>query len=180
MKIEEKNWCKTLLVSYSHLETICGAIDKTVLSCGLSSCNTYCDAEFVANKMINLIERKKFLINLKVLIDNALSKIKNSFARVLMLKYVDGVDSKLASEVMKISPRTYFRQINAGLDSLWGALLHMGYNTLSLYELLKDENWILEIFNSYSKKDINETDIQNLSFLGMAIKQYKQSSALAM
>ena len=180
MKIEEKNWCKTLLVSYSHLETICGAIDKTVLSCGLGSCNTYCDAEYVANKMINLIERKKFLINLKVLVDNALSKIKNTFARVLMLKYVDGVDSKLASEVMKISPRTYFRQINAGLDSLWNAFEHMGYSTFTLYELLKDENWILEIYNSYNKKELKETDIQNLSFLGMAIKQCKTSSAMAM
>ena len=180
MKIEEKNWCKTLLVSYSHLETICGAIDKTVLNCGLSSCSTYCDAEYMANKMINLIERKKFLINLKVLIDNALSKIKTSFARVLMLKYVDGVDSKLASEIMKISPRTYFRQINAGLASLWNALDNMGYSVFALSDLLKDENWILEIFNSYNKKDIKESDIQNLSFLGMAIKQYKSSSALAM
>ncbi|HAJ77711.1 MAG TPA: hypothetical protein DCO89_01405 [Clostridiales bacterium] len=180
MKIEEKNWCRTLLVSYSHLETICGAIDKTVLNCGLGSCNTYCDAEYVANKMINLIDRKKFLINLKVLIDNALSKIKTSLARVLMLKYVDGVDSKLASEIMKISTRTYFRQINAGLDSLWSSLEHLGYNALSLYELLKNENWILEIYESYNKKDLKEEEIQNLSFLGMAINQYKHSSALAM
>lgn len=176
MKVEEKNWSKTLLVSYAHLETICGAIDKTVLGCGLSSCNTYCDAEYVANKMINLIERKKFLINLKVLVDKALSKIKTSFSRVLMLKYIDGVDSKLASEVMKISTRTYFRQINSGLESFWQALLNMGYSIITLKDLLKDENWILEIYNSYSKKTNDEKDIQNLGFLGLALKQYKQSN----
>lgn len=175
MKIEEKNWSKTLLISYSHLETICGAIDKTVLSCGLNSCNTYCDAEYVADKMINLIERKKFLINLKVLIDKALSKIKSSYSRVLMLKYVDGVDSKLASEVMKVSTRTYFRQINAGLDHFWQALINMGYSTYALYELFKNENWVLEIYNSYCRKDIKESDIQNLSFLGVAFKGYKQN-----
>lgn len=174
MKIEEKNWSKALLISYGHLETICGAIDKTVLNCGLSSANTYCDTEYVANKMINLIERKKFLINLKLIVDKVFSNMKNKYARVLMLKYIDCVDSKLASKVMKISTRTFFRQINAGLQNFWESLSKIGFGLEKIKKLLKNEQWILEIYNSLIDKNIKEEELSNFGVLGMAFKQLKK------
>lgn len=176
MKIEEKNWSKALLFAYGHLETICGAIDKTVLSCGLGSSSTFFDTEYVANRMINLIERKKFLINLKLIVDKAFSNMKSKYARVLMLKYIDCVDSKLASEVMKTSTRTFFRQINAGLQNFWESLNKIGYGLDEIKELLKNEQWILEIYNSLMQKTVKEDEMNNFGVLGLAFKQIKQNN----
>lgn len=176
MKIEEKNWSKALLFAYGHLETICGAIDKTVLSCGLGSSSAFFDTEYVANRMINLIERKKFLINLKLIVDKAFSNMKSKYARVLMLKYIDCVDSKLASEVMKTSTRTFFRQINAGLQNFWESLNKIGYGLDEIKKLLKNEQWILEIYNSLMQKTVKEDEMNNFGVLGIAFKQIKQNN----
>ena len=178
MKTEEKNWSKTLLVTYGHLETICGAIDKTVLSYGIGSRTSFHDAEYVANKMISLIERKKFLINIKVLVDKILSNIGSTYARVLTLKYIDRIDSALASQTMKISSRTYFRKINMGIECFWGQLEKMGYNEEILSNLFKDEKWIMEIYNSYEKKDTSDMEIESMSLIGIALKSFKQKSYL--
>ena len=86
MKDSEKSWAKALLVAYGHLETICGAIDKTVLGYGINSGRYGLDVQFCANKVIALTERKKFLINVKVLVDNTLQKLDNLNARILVVK----------------------------------------------------------------------------------------------
>ncbi len=176
MNIEEKSWSKTLLTCYGHLETICGAIDKTVLNCGISSATSYCDAEYIAERMIALTERKKFLINLKVLIDRAFSKINSNLARVLVLKFIDGVDSETSSKVLGICPRTFFRQVNSAVEDFWHALSFMGYSSERFKQMFKEETWIIEIFNSYCKKQIKDSDIKDLSFLTLAFKQLKQKS----
>ena len=179
MKIEERNLSRALLTSYGHLETICGAIDKTVLNCGIKSGNSYCSAEFIAEKIINLTERKKFLINLKVLIDKALSRTKKSFARVLLLKYVDQVDSTLASKILNVSTRTYFRQINTALELFWDSLTSMGYNTEKIFALISEENWIMDIYNAYKNKDLKESEIKSLGFLSVAFKSINQKTISA-
>ena len=157
------------------METICGAIDKTVLSCGLGSATTFCDTEYVANRMINLIERKKFLINLKLIVDKAFSYMNSKYARVLMLKYIDCVDSKLASEVMNISTRTFFRQINLGLQNFWDSLNKIGFGLERIKKLLKNEQWILEIYNSLMQKTVKDDSLNNFGFLGIAFKELKHA-----
>ena len=174
MNIEEKSWTKTLLTCYGHLETICGVIDKTVLNCGISSATTYCDAEYIAERMIALTERKKFLINTKVLVDRVFSKMNSNYARILVLKFIDNVESAESSKLLGICPRTFFRQVNKAIEEFWQSLISMGYNSNKLKEIFKDENWILEIYNSYLNKQIKESDIKDLSFLSIAFKQLKQ------
>ena len=177
MKIEEKNLSRALLVAYGHFETICGAIDKTVFNCSVKSGNSYCSAEFIANKIISLICRKKYLINLKVLVDKALSKTKKQFAKVLILKFVDQVDSTLASKMLNISTRTYFRQINSALEDFFKSLKSLGFTTSKIFDLISEENWILDIYNSYKKSEVCDKKIDNMAFLSVAFKSLKQKSA---
>ena len=66
-------WAKTILSSYRYLERIAGAIDKMVESSGINS-RDMSGVAFsnnnilsLAEKMIDLSERKVKLINLKVL-----------------------------------------------------------------------------------------------------------------
>ena len=174
----QNNWSKTLLSTYSYLETIVGAIDKTVLNYGINSAMST-DTEFVANKMIALMERKKFLINIKILIDNILKRIDDDVARILVLKYIDKIKAETASQILGISIRTFFRKIGMGLDQFSRQLQAFGYTPEKLYSVFKDEGWVMEINSSYSKKGQKEFDIESINFLGMALNSLKRKSARA-
>ena len=176
--LNEKIWAKTLLSTYGYLETICGAIDKTVLNYGINS-RMNVDAEFVANKIISLIERKKFLINTKILIDNILSRLDQKNARVLVLKYVDKIKAERASEVLNISIRTFFRKTNIAVDEFAVQLEKFGYNSKKLLNIFGKENWIMEIYGAYQKKEIKDATIDNFNFLGLALNSLKKKSARA-
>ena len=175
METEQKIWAKTLISTYSYLETICGAIDKTVLSYGINS-GLSLDVEFVANKIISLTARKKFMINTKVLIDNVLSRLDSEFARILVLKYIDKIKSETASQVLNISMRSYFRKINLAIDEFALQLKKFGYNSKKLYEIFKNENWIMEMYNSYKNKELRDCNMDSMNFLGMAINTIKRKS----
>lgn len=175
MKIEEKNWSKTLLSTYGHIETICDAIDKTILSYGIGSGTGGGDTEYVASKMISLMDRKKFLINIKVLVDSCLYSMDNDYSKVLVLKFVDKIDSKMASEAMKISSRTYFRKINLALEMFWSKMSELGYSVLSLQKIFCNESWIMEIFKSYNKKKAEEIDLEDYHLISLALKSYKRA-----
>ena len=180
MKIEEKNWSKTLLETYSHLENICGAIDKMVLSFGIKSVSANCNVEYIANKMISLTERKKFFIKIKLLVDRVLERMNNKLSRVLVLKYIDKMSSNLASGALKVSMRTYFRRINMAIDEFWKNLCKMGYSTKKLADIFCDEKWIMEIYDSFCKKEQEENIFDSMSFINMAIGSFhrKQCSSI--
>lgn len=174
----QNNWSKTLLSTYGYLETIVGAIDKTVLNYGINS--AICtDTEFVANKMISLIERKKFLINIKILVDNILKRMDNGIARVLVLKYVDKIKAETASQILGISIRTFFRKIGIGIEQFSRQLSAFGYTPEKLYSVFKDEGWVMEMYSNYSKKGQKEFDIESINFLGMALSSLKRKTARA-
>lgn len=178
MNTNEKNWSKTLLSSYQYFETICGAIDKTVLNYGINSAMNS-DAEFVANKIIALTQRKKFLINTKILIDNILSRLDAAFARILVLKFVDKVKAENASKILGISLRTYFRKINIAIEKFTNLLVGFGYSSSKLISIFENENWVMEIYNNFSKNELREIDADDLHFLGMALSGLKRKTASA-
>lgn len=172
MKTEQQNWSKTLLNSYSYLETICGAIDKTVLNYGLGSYNSN-QTMIVADKILSLIKRKKFLINTKVLVDNVLNNISKSSAEILTVRYIDKVKTEMASKILNMSKRNFFRKLNFAVDEFATELKKQGYDSDILMQTFKTEMWILEIYNSYSKKENKTQQIDDLSFIGMALNSLK-------
>ena len=160
MKFEQKMWAKALLSSYGYLENICGSIDKKVISYGIGSASNR-DTEFVADKIISLIERKKFLISTKVLVDKALYGIPTDYARAIILKYVDKIKVETASKVMNVSLRTYFRKVEIGVDKFASQLISFGYDDKKISEIYSKENWIYEIYKSYLNKFIKDDKKEN-------------------
>ena len=171
MENEQKIWTKTLLNCYSYLETICGAIDKKVINYGIGSYGAN-QTISVANKILSLISRKKFLINTKLIVDNVLNNISNKSARILTVRYIDKVKTETASKVLNMSNRNFFRRLNLSVDEFATELKKQGYDSKVLFEIFGGEGWIMEIYNSYSKKNI-KNDYENINLLSIALNSIK-------
>ena len=173
MENEQLNWSKTLLNAYNNLEQICDAIDKTVLNYGIGSFNSN-QTMIVAEKILSLIARKKFLINTKVLIDNILNNISGKSARILTVRYIDKVKTEVASKILNMSNRNFFRRLNQAVEDFAIELKKQGYNSKLLFNTFKYESWICEIFDAYSKKE--KQNLDNLNILGMALSSIKSKN----
>ena len=168
-------WTKTILSVYRYLERICGAIDKIILNTGLSSRNVSLtnyfrnDALSVSQKIIDLSQRKVSLINLKLLTEQCLKKIKTDDARLLILCYIDGMKRRELADKFGISMRTIFRRIDAA-ESSFAKMLHLkGYTDSKLAEDLKNENWIKSVFSKYSKGEEQERIELSSSYINRAV-----------
>ena len=153
-----KIWCKTFLNIYRSLEKITVAIDKIVLTTGL---NMSADVYFTANKIIELTNRKITLINLKLLIEKQLSELPSSYAKLLILKYVDRVRGEDIASVFNISSRTYFRRHNAALKSFELCLKRNGKDHNTLLAICKKEAWIMDLYNRLYEQELACPKAQN-------------------
>ena len=153
----DKNiWAKTILSTYRYLERIAGAIDKMIEDRGLYS-RDMSGANFSSNnifnlaeKLIELSERKVKLINLKILTEKALETCGDNSAGLLIAKYIDGKRNLDIIEERGLSYRTYFRRLSDAEFRFEEALAHNGYDHKKLNEYLSSEKWILEVKNRLS------------------------------
>ena len=156
--MKQKIWAKTLLTSYNCLDNIASAIDSLVVNQGVNSSRNKLSTLENAEKIINLIQRKKLLINLKVLIENIMSKIDANNARLLVLKYFDRLNTEVMIEVLSMTRRTFFRRVDRALEQFGNELVASGYDHDSLNLVLGKENWIKEIFNGFNTEEAEEED----------------------
>ena len=149
-------WAKTLITIYRYLVPIAGAIDKIVLSkglhCGRFNMYDANDAYDSMQKIIDFSERKITMINLKILTESILLKIKREDARILISKYIDGVKFKDLAEKYEISLRTTFRRIDRGLQDFERLLTARGYDDEKIRTIVKDEKWILSVYKEFEKE----------------------------
>ncbi len=116
-----KKMCKTVLNAYNILPYVTSAIDRLIVKKAESSMclATQNTLESYAEEMISLSEQKVSLINLKVLIDETLSEIKEKEARILLLRYVDNVKCEDCLDILKMDKRTFFRRLAIALNSFY-------------------------------------------------------------
>ena len=105
-----------------------------------------------------------------MLVDNALNRLDKSEAKVLILKYIDNVPTNLASDVMKISMRTFFRKIKIAIQNFWIALTKNDFSLKKFYEMFNNEKWVLEIYDSFCKKGVTESNAKNVDAPNITIK----------
>ena len=172
MKNGQECWAKTLLTTNSYLDAICGAIDKMVASSCVESASFGADTISIANKVIALSERKKFFVNTRVLINNVLNNIPKQSAKILTLRYVDHMKSDLICNLLNMPQRTYFRKISKAICDFAFELKKLGFDEEKLFLMFKNELWILEIFDTYAKRQMPAIETKNL--LSMAILSLKQ------
>lgn len=149
--MEQKIWAKTLLSSYNCLEKISSAIDSLVVSQGVSSARNHLSTIENAEKIINLIQRKKLLINLKVLIEQTIAELSTSSAKILVLKFFDRVKSEVCLEVLAMPRRTFFRRVDGAIAEFASKLKQHGYDSDMLKNMLKNERWIVSMHTAFSK-----------------------------
>lgn len=148
-------WTKTLLSSYRYLERVANAIDKIVYTRAINSFYVsgqnlaFNSVKLVSDDILNLTERKISLINLKLILDQALKKINPKYAQLLITVFVEGKNCYQSSEALEISLRTFFRRQNEALESFSKTLLQLGHTKTSFDDMLKNENWILEIKSKF-------------------------------
>lgn len=169
-------WSKTLLNLSGCLEKIADSIDKIVLNYGLngSAKGNFYDSFRQMNKMISLTKKKITIINLKVLIDKCLSNLDELCQKILILKYVDKNRTDTIIRVLNLSRRTYFRKYNQALVSFSCELIKNGYDADALFDMLKDEAWIISIYNSFNKDSERIDFIDDYQIINLAKSNYKR------
>lgn len=173
-----KVWSKTLLNVYDCLFSLTKEIDKIVEKFAIDSCNFYgFNRTFLdVQKIIDLTDRKVTLINIKVVIEKALLGLDDISCKILTLRFVDKMSHDMVIKALNIKRRTYFRKYNDAVSKFANKLLISGYDENNILKLIKDEKWILYLFNEYYEKEISkrcEPEISNDNIYSLAIHNYR-------
>ncbi len=162
MKLED--WSKIILSYYSYLEQSVKAIDKFVLDkCVYTSyfdCGLNFDIEKRFNKVMELIDKKRRFINLKVIIEKALTQINEKYRKILVLFYIDQLSCEEIARLMNLNIRTFFRYKNQAITSFSKALSREGFNIEYFNENYASDKWLFMVNTYHTKcgnmKRINE------------------------
>ncbi|MDD4110794.1 MAG: ECF-type sigma factor [Clostridia bacterium] len=176
----EKIWGKTMLTIQRYLERVTKAIDsliyKKALASGYVSSKrlTERSAFTVTNDIINLSQRKVNLINLNIICLNALKGIEENSAKLLILKFIDGLQSAEIASILGFSNRTYFRKLEKAYDDLGKWLKKNNFINCYFERLCKNEGWIMDVFyknlEENKEKDIGE-------YINNVVKKLKKSTS---
>ena len=172
--MKDNVWAKTILTVYRYLERICDSIDKMVENKALASfyvcSNNFANNNIlnVADKLIALSERKKTLINLKVLTCDALKNCDSLNAQLLIEKYFEGDKSCDIAKRHNIPERSYFRKLTYAEHDFLVQVAKLGYSENKLNSFLVKEKWITEVYSRFSSQsreecfESNENEFKNL------------------
>ena len=103
------NYVKTLLYAYPHVTALTEQIDDIVLSKALSSIRDYSPCEEQCEKIIELTEQKKTLIDFKLKMDKVVKKLNEYELDCLDYKYFKQKAKEYFVD-FDASSRTYFRR----------------------------------------------------------------------
>lgn len=144
-RMREKMLMKSVLDSYTFLNTVIRSIDNRVLITGTKSYSSYGlnDTLSVMNEVIDLTERKKKLITLKELIEESFENLSLKSSRIIVLKYLDKLSIAELAELFEVGKRTLQRLLDKAVEEVFQFFVSKGFNLLSLLSFLKDEQWII-------------------------------------
>lgn len=142
---------KTLLMVYRYLEPVADKIDALIereaeasfYTCMQNVVENSC--EKVAGRMIDLMEHKKNMINLKVATDHALSKMDDLQYTILSQHFFEGKRIEKIAEEYDMNERTAFRRLNSAIENFKNSL-HCEISPQRLYNMLCFEPWIARNF----------------------------------
>lgn len=103
------NYVKTLLYAYPHLLSIIKQIDDIVMRKALSSMRDFSPCVEQCEKIINLTEQKKVLINLKIKLDKMVGEMSGNQLDMLDYKYFKQKPKEYYA-LFDATSRSYFRR----------------------------------------------------------------------
>ncbi len=147
---------QAIIKSYKLLYKKCDVLDKLIKNHAVYF--TVDDAEYSAtnvyNHIIELMERKNQLINLKIIIDTALKKLSEMDKKILYLKMNYNHNIENICNILNLSERTAFRKIEQAFNDLTIALNNSEYAN-HLAKILKREDWITNLKTEISTRHQN-------------------------
>ena len=173
--MENTEWSKTIMTVYKYLKRMTLAFDRLIESKATNSfytsSNNYAfnNVFDITNSMLDLIERKVTLINLKVLADKVLKSIKPEYAKLLIFKYIENQKCDQIAKNIKCTQRTYFRKCALAHESFYKTLCVLGYDAQKLKQMLKGEAWIMSVYNEFCEQECAE-ETKTATFFNDKIK----------
>lgn len=147
---------KTLISAYRFIEKNCDLIDEFVYrhSINFGPSPEYYSTFDVTNNIIDLIERKNRLINLKLMIDELINTLSIEDRKIILAKMRYNLSMRIISQMFQISSlRTAFRRMNKALQNFTMHANNSRYKE-RLERVIDDEYWISNI-----RKSIQEINI---------------------
>lgn len=163
--MKNNTWGKTILSVYKYLDRVSQAIDKLVKENAVNSFyftgtnQSRNGVMQVAQRILNLTERKKRLINIRVLADTVLLECERTSAQILIEKYMDGDSSQEIADRHNLNIRTYFRHLAAAEEKFSALMAKYGFTDKKLNEYLSDEKWIVEVYEKLREEELEEEQI---------------------
>lgn len=153
MNKKDDVWAKTMLIAYRYLAPISKAIDKVfnkTVKASFNMSGMYGDrysAENISNRLIKMTNKKVDYINLKVIIENALSKLKPQCSKLLILRYIKELNVTTICNLLNICERTLFRRLNKALAQFRECVKEIGYTTEKLEVVYLNDSFIKSIYD---------------------------------
>ena len=137
---------ETLVKIYRLLRKKCDAIDKFITNHALyfGPCTAEYGALDVCNNIIELMTRKNQLINLKIILDNAIKSLDEKDRKILLIKMNYNLQINEICGVLDLKERTAFRRIEKAFENLAEALNCSKY-CKKLEKIIDSEDWICDI-----------------------------------
>lgn len=138
--------CEALVKIYSTLDKKCNIIDKFINNHAFY-CGPYSDeysAVDVYNDILDLIERKNKLINIKLIIDNAVKNLSENDKKVLFIKLNYNISMHELCALLNLKERTAFRRVERAFENMTDKLNQSKY-ALKLEHIIENEAWINRI-----------------------------------
>ena len=159
-----KYWSKTALSVYRYLESMTETVNKKIINTGSNSNKegllVYQSTYFQTSQMIELIERKRKFINLKVAVEETLATLSNIDRRILVLAYIDGVTSVIIAQLLNVSLRTYFRKKAAAIERFADRMDKFGLNEKFFASEYGDEMWFMGVYNDILSAGITDDALE--------------------
>ncbi len=127
-------------------------------------------------RMINLMDRKRKIINLKVAVEDGLANMNEEGRRILTLFYIDGIKASLISQLLGISIRTFFRQKLKALEEFCEKLQSFGYGEKFFEKDYLEERWLVSLYNEMIQKSAEEEDLVNAFFIRKVVSMIGKSA----
>lgn len=150
------NDAKVLISAYRLIERNCDLINEFVYrhAINFGPSPEYCSTYDVTNNIINLMERKNRLINLKLMIDEIVSGLNPDDKKIISAKMRFNLSIKSLCEVFEIpSMRTAFRRIQAALEHFTMRANSSEYKEKLEY-MLDNEQWIVSMRAEQLEKNV--------------------------
>lgn len=156
--LKTKIWIKTLISSYRIFPKIISTIDKIVeiqatnISFSSNIFNSSNKLENQFEKVIDLSERKKSLVNIYVMLTKMINDLSYDQKCLFEYKFIDEMTNDEIAEEMGICERTVYRKFQKLINNIYSYFV-LNHWTLEFIEFqIGSEDWLIDKFNHNFKE----------------------------